>query len=73
MVPLYFLDQYMQDYRIVRIGLSGMPLTVHYELGECIRKTAELLDREVVIIGSGDLSHKLKEDGLTAFRKKVRV
>ena len=70
MVPLYFLDQYMQDYRIVRIGLSGMPLTVHYELGECIRKTAELLDREVVIIGSGDLSHKLKEDGPYGFQKE---
>lgn len=70
MVPLYFLDQYMQDYRIVRIGLSGMPLTVHYELGECIRKTAELLEREVVIIGSGDLSHKLKEDGPYGFQKE---
>lgn len=70
MVPLYFLDQYIQDYRIVRIGLSGMPLTVHYELGECIRKTAELLDREVVIIGSGDLSHKLKEDGPYGFQKE---
>ena len=70
MVPLYFLDQYIQDYRIVRTGLSGMPLTVHYELGECIRKTAELLDREVVIIGSGDLSHKLKEDGPYGFQKE---
>ena len=70
MVPLYFLDQYMQDYRIVRIGLSGLPLTVHYELGECIRKTAELLDREAVIIGSGDLSHKLKEDGAYGFQKE---
>ena len=70
MVPLYFLDHYIQDYRIVRIGLSGMPLTVHYELGECIRKTAELLDREVVIIGSGDLSHKLKEDGPYGFQKE---
>ena len=70
MVPLYFLDQYIQDYRIVRIGLSGLPLTVHYELGECIRKTAELLDREAVIIGSGDLSHKLKEDGAYGFQKE---
>ena len=50
MVPLYFLDRYMQDYRLVRVGLSGLPFTVHYELGECIRKTAELLDRDVVII-----------------------
>ena len=70
MVPLYFLDRYMQDYRLVRVGLSGLPFTVHYELGECIRKTAELLDRDVVIIGSGDLSHKLKEDGPYGFQKE---
>ena len=70
MVPLYFLDWYMQDYRLVRVGLSGLPFTVHYELGECIRKTAELLDRDVVIIGSGDLSHKLKEDGPYGFQKE---
>ena len=70
MVPLYFLDQCTKDYRLVRIGLSGLPLTVHYELGECIRKTAELLDRDVVIIGSGDLSHKLKEDGPYGFQKE---
>ncbi len=70
MVPLYFLDRYMQDYRLVRVGLSGLPFTVHYELGECIRKTAELLDRDVVIIGSGDLSHKLKADGPYGFQKE---
>ena len=70
MVPLYFLDRYMQDYRLVRVGLSGLPFTVHYELGECIRKTAELLERDVVIIGSGDLSHKLKEDGPYGFQKE---
>ena len=70
MVPLYFLDRYMQDYRLVRVGLSGLPFTVHYELGECIRKTAELLGRDVVIIGSGDLSHKLKEDGPYGFQKE---
>ena len=70
MVPLYFLERYVQDYRLVRIGLSGLPLTAHYELGECIRKTAELLDRDVVIIGSGDLSHKLKEDGPYGFQKE---
>ncbi|MBM6855371.1 AmmeMemoRadiSam system protein A [Mediterraneibacter glycyrrhizinilyticus] len=70
MVPLYFLEQYVQDYRLVRIGLSGLPLTMHYELGECIRKTAELLDRDVVVIGSGDLSHKLKEDGPYGFQKE---
>lgn len=63
MVPLYFVNQFWTGYRLVRIGLSGFPLTAHYRLGQCIRKTAETLGRNVVVIASGDLSHKLKEDG----------
>ena len=70
MVPLYFLNQYDTDYRLVRIGLSGLSLTKHYELGACIKKTAELLGQNTVIIGSGDLSHKLKEDGPYGFQKE---
>lgn len=70
MVPLYFLDQYDTDYKLVRIGLSGLPLTKHYELGQCIKKAAELLERNTVVIGSGDLSHKLKEDGPYGFQKE---
>lgn len=63
MVPLYFIDQFVNDYKIVRIGLSGLPLVRHYELGECIRETAERLGRKTVVVASGDLSHRLKEDG----------
>ncbi len=63
MVPLYFVNQYWTGYHLVRIGLSGLPLTAHYRLGQCIRQTAQSLGRNTVVIASGDLSHKLKEDG----------
>lgn len=63
MVPLYFINQYWTRYRLVRIGLSGFPLTAHYRLGQCIKETAQTLGRNTVVIASGDLSHKLKEDG----------
>ena len=63
MIPLYYVNQYTQDYRLVRIGLSGLPLTDHYRLGQMIRQTADSLCRRVVVIGSGDLSHKLRKDG----------
>lgn len=70
MVPLYFINKYCDGYQLVRIGLSGLPLARHYELGQCIRKAAEMLDRNVVVIGSGDLSHRLKEDGPYGYRKE---
>ena len=70
MVPLYFIDQYWKDYQLVRVGLSGLSLTTHYELGRRIRETAEALDRGIVIIASGDLSHRLKADGPYGFREE---
>ena len=70
MVPLCFMERYCCDYKIVRIGLSGLPFTKHYELGECIREAAQRLGRKTVIIASGDLSHRLKEDGPYGFREE---
>ena len=70
MVPLYFVNQYYTEYSLVRIGLSGFPLTAHYRLGQCIREVSEILGRETVIIASGDLSHRLKEDGPYGYRKE---
>lgn len=70
MVPLYFVNRHWESYRLVRIGLSGLPLRQHYELGRYIRKTAEALGRKTVVIASGDLSHRLKEDGPYGYREE---
>ncbi|CVI73505.1 2-aminophenol 1,6-dioxygenase subunit beta [Eubacteriaceae bacterium CHKCI004] len=70
MIPLWFLNHYYTDYKTVRIGLSGLPLSQHYMLGQCIQKAAELCGRNIVVIGSGDLSHKLKENGPYGFQKE---
>lgn len=63
MIPLWFIRRAPADFRIVRIGISGLPLPDHYRLGIEIQKTAEDLGRRVVFVASGDLSHKLKKDG----------
>lgn len=70
MVPLYFVNQFWTGYRLVRIGLSGLPLTAHYRLGQCIKETAQTLGRNTVVIASGDLSHKLKEDGPYGYQEE---
>ena len=70
MVPLYFVNQQWNQYRLVRIGLSGLSLMKHYEVGQCIQKAAERLGRKIVVIASGDLSHCLKEDGPYGFKKE---
>ena len=63
MVPLWFIRQFCSDFKIVRIGLSGLPLTEHYKLGQIIRNTVQLSGKRVVFVASGDLSHKLQSYG----------
>ncbi len=67
MIPLYYIDQYYTDYKLVRVGLSGLPLADHYRLGQMIAQTAEELRRRVLFVGSGDLSHKLLAEGPYGF------
>ena len=73
MVPLYFVNQFWTEYRLVRIGLSGLPLAAHYRLGHCIQTAAQTLGRNTVVIASGDLSHKLKEDGPYGYQEEGPV
>ena len=63
LLPLYFLQEAGVDCPILRIGLSGFSPLEHYRLGQCIARAAETLGRRAVLVASGDLSHKLKDDG----------
>ena len=70
MVPLYFIREKTRAGRIVRIGLSGLPLSAHYELGQRIRAAVEHLGRRAVVVASGDLSHKLQTYGPYGFARE---
>ena len=62
-LPLYFLREAGVDCPILRVGISGFSPLEHYRLGQCIAKAADKLGRGAVFVASGDLSHKLKDDG----------
>ncbi len=66
-VPLYFLREEGVDCPILRIGLSGFSPLDHYRLGQCIAQAVDALGRRAVFIASGDLSHKLRDDGPYGF------
>ncbi len=67
MVPLWFIRKKYAGGRILRIGLSGLPLTDHYRLGQIIAQAAEETGRRTVFVASGDLSHKLQPYGPYGF------
>ena len=70
MVPLYFIRKEYSEGKIVRIGLSGLPLTEHYRLGQMIREAVDGLGRRAVFVASGDLSHKLQDYGPYGYAKE---
>ncbi|MBQ9438387.1 MAG: AmmeMemoRadiSam system protein A [Lachnospiraceae bacterium] len=70
MIPLYFIRQYLSDFKVVRIGLSGLSLADHYRLGQMVAQVSRELGRRTVFVGSGDLSHKMKAEGPYGFAKE---
>lgn len=69
-IPLYFVNKFYTNYKVVRIGLSGFDPIMHYHLGEIINAAIEMLGRRAVFIASGDLSHKLTYDGPYGFAEE---
>lgn len=66
-VPLWMAAKGCPNARIVRIGLSGLSPLIHYRLGQAIGRAVQSLGRRAVVLASGDLSHKLAEDGPYGF------
>ncbi|MBR6472365.1 MAG: AmmeMemoRadiSam system protein A [Firmicutes bacterium] len=67
MVPLWFIRKKYDGFKILRLGLSGLPLAKHYELGQMIAGAVRETGRRAVIVASGDLSHKLQDYGPYGF------
>ncbi|HHX20096.1 MAG TPA: hypothetical protein GX728_06660 [Clostridiaceae bacterium] len=68
LIPLRFIHQRYRDFKLVLLGISWLGSEVHREVGRVITSIAEELDRRIVFIASGDLSHVLKEDGPYGYR-----
>ncbi len=73
MVPLWFIEKKYREFRLVRLGLSGLPLTDHYRLGQLAARAVEETGRRAVWVASGDLAHKLKEYGPYGFAPEAPV
>ena len=70
LVPLHFIQKHYQSFKLVHITYSMLPHKEHYEFGMAIRKAIEKLNRNTVIICSGDLSHKLTKDAPAGYNPK---
>lgn len=67
LVPLYFVTKYYRSFDLIHITyglLSNMDL---YGFGQAIQTITHKLNRQVVVIASGDLSHKLTRNAPSGF------
>lgn len=69
-VPLLFIDEQYQDYQVVRISPSLLPNEDLLKMGRVLERATAHIGRKVSILASGDLSHKLTQDGPYGFAKE---
>ena len=69
LVPMHFIDEKYSSYKSIRLSISGLDSVSHFKLGQAIANAAKLLGKKVVVVASGDLSHKLSDDGPYGFHK----
>lgn len=67
MVPMYFIDLYYKEYKIVHITPGFTPLEENYKIGQLIQDVINQSGKSVLTVCSGDLSHALKDDGPYAY------
>ena len=69
LVPMHFIGEKYNSYKSVRMSASGLDASSHYKMGQVIANAAKLLGKRIVVVASGDLSHKLSDDGPYGFHK----
>lgn len=68
MVPLYFLEQAgMGDLPVAAISIGLLNNLELYSFGQIIQEVSNHLNKRVAVIASGDMSHRLKEEGPYSF------
>lgn len=63
LVPLYYVDKEYRDYKLVHITYGILSPEKLFEFGKVLANSVEVLDEDVIIIASGDLSHRLSSEG----------
>lgn len=68
LVPLHYLDEAgLSQVPVIAISIGYLPLDELYRFGMVMAEAAEGLGRRAAVIASGDMSHRLKDEGPYSF------
>ncbi len=63
LVPLHFVNKEYNNYKLVHLTYGLLAPNLLAKFGKLLAKVVEKSDEQVIIISSGDLSHKLSNEG----------
>jgi len=72
LVPLYYISKELENVKIVHLCMGFLSYRELFEFGMCIKKAVEEINDNVVILGSGDLSHRLTLDAPCGYSERGR-
>ncbi len=70
LVPLSFFGDHLERLNIVLVAPSASSLARHAAFGDVLRRAAEKDKSRVVLVASGDLSHRLLDEGPYGYAKE---
>jgi aromatic ring-opening dioxygenase LigB subunit len=68
-IPLHFLTEHLPQIRIVPITPSGLDGKMHFTFGAVLKHVILESSERIAVIGTGDMSHALKEDAPGGFHE----
>lgn len=72
-VPLHIIDKVYKSYQLVCISYGFLDHEMLYKFGQAIQNASDYQAKKTVIVASGDLSHRLKNDGPYKYHPDGRV
>lgn len=73
LVPLYFVNQVYADYKLIHISMGLLPYHELFKFGMCINKVIKDSNQDIVVIASGDMSHRLTKDSSNGYSPNGKV
>lgn len=70
LVPLYYLSQSYQNFKIVPMAYSFLDIETHFEFGKILGSIIQKEKSKIGIIASGDLSHRLLPEAPAGYSPK---
>jgi aromatic ring-opening dioxygenase LigB subunit len=67
MVPLYYFSKAYHSFDLVLSSFSDFSIQKHFQYGQILKKVIDRSKKRIAVIASGDMSHRLKEDGPYGF------